>query len=134
MLSQLSYSWVFRRLTAAGLLSFYLVSFFYNGIVHVYEHSHSNEHVHFDNCESDACHLTLFHPNQIGGCNHKAHITEPHFDCFGCNDHLVLQIVVDNSVTKSFQPEGTSRLDHYYAHHPVSTKVEIFLRGPPQMI
>ena len=45
--------------------------------------------------EKDPCHISIFHPGESGGCNHKFHFTKQPGDCPLCHVTLVRQISID---------------------------------------
>lgn len=43
--------------------------------------------------EKDPCHIAIYHPGELGGCNHKFHFSKQLGDCPLCHIILVRQIV-----------------------------------------
>jgi hypothetical protein len=76
------------------LLSVYIFIFLVPpGLVPHSEHDHIGQ---LDKAlESDPCHIAMFHPGELGGCNHKSHFTKDPGDCPLCHVTLVRQIVPD---------------------------------------
>lgn len=60
-------------------------------------HSHHEVDTHeSDLCTTDACHITIYHPGQEGGCKHKSHITQSEGECLLCHVVLSRQLQTEN--------------------------------------
>ncbi|MEP6645661.1 MAG: hypothetical protein ABJC12_01110 [Saprospiraceae bacterium] len=47
--------------------------------------------------EKDPCHISIYHPGESGGCNHKYHISKQPGDCPRCHIILVRQLIVSSN-------------------------------------
>ena len=82
------------QLFAGVLLLVYASIFLFPpGLIPHSEHDHLGQ---LDTAvETDPCHLAMYHPGVVGGCQHKYHISKNHGDCRLCHLTLVRHIVPD---------------------------------------
>lgn len=53
-----------------------------------------------DSCEKDPCHISIYHPGLVGGCQHKFHYSQSPEKCPWCDLSLVFQISPEHSGLK----------------------------------
>lgn len=80
-----------RIMPAMTLMAIYLTALWHKGPAHYFHHSQTNEAIHDDHCEMDACHLTIYHRDLTHGCDHKAHIIAVQEKCHICHEILLKQ-------------------------------------------
>ncbi|MDQ3015742.1 MAG: hypothetical protein M3R25_03340, partial [Bacteroidota bacterium] len=54
--------------------------------------AHDHLSHHDDTCETDPCHIAIFHPGHTGACSHKYHLTQGHSDCPKCKLSILKQV------------------------------------------
>ena len=122
-----------KQLAGYLLLVVYTLSFFHSGIFHRHHHHELSTSAHFDGCEDDLCHATLYHKG-VKGCDHKAHLIAEQPTCPDCQHHFISPTIIDELVDEisvtagSVKVFGTTKapLAHYFNTNGI--------RGPPRMI
>ena len=121
------------QLAGSLLLVVYTLSFFHSGVFHLHHHHELSTSAHFDGCEDDLCHATLYHKG-VKGCDHKAHLLAEQPNCPDCQHHFISPTILDELVAQvSVAAESDNgfiateaRLAHYLSTNSI--------RGPPGMI
>lgn len=88
------YPFLNYRQWVIGLIALYLFIYIVPpGLIPHSEHDHLG--LTDDALEKDPCHISIYHPGESGGCNHKYHISKEPGDCPLCHVTMVRQIFSD---------------------------------------
>lgn len=127
------YNPIVKRLAGGLLLVVYTLSFFHSGIFHLHHHHDLSTAAHFDGCEDDLCHATLYHKG-VKGCDHKAHLIDEQPTCPDCRHHFLSPTIIDElSAEVSVIGESVNRFKVTEASLAHFRSIN-GIRGPPRMI
>ncbi|MEO1714895.1 MAG: hypothetical protein AAFU60_16310 [Bacteroidota bacterium] len=111
---------------------------------HDHHHGHSHDHNHKTTTahsksggykNQDPCHLRVYHPLALGGCEHAAHWVPVQEDCKLC-DCLLSVTELEFSAEKRISPTAIFRTYSDWVNHLVPLfGLEAYpLRGPPSLV
>ncbi len=115
------------------LLLFYVAAFVYSpvGLPHIH---HEDEIHNGDDCLTDACHISVYHPGSRGGCKHKSHFTRAIDECDLCNVVLPRQIISSTLPHTDFDVAFAFNPGFIFNETPLVEVCHHADRGPPSVI
>ncbi len=114
------------------LLCCYVGLFCSTQLHHSHEHAHAIEILHSEDHENDACHVTIYHPEQDKKCEHDLHFTTIENDCEYCeilNNNLQYN---QPKINKDFPTPEYALTIHRKESFIIDNEIELSCdRGPP---
>lgn len=86
-----------KRWTVVSLLLLYALGSSNFQFFHSLLHEHLATELHTDQNEADPCHITLYHQDRDGGCDHDSHIVK-HESCSLCHAQVPPAQIVEASL------------------------------------
>lgn len=112
----------------------YVIGFYHSSIDHTHHHAHSNQELHHPGCETDLCHVSIYHPNSNLGCDHKSHWTEAETPCYDCIQLIKHESIEELTETEVLRVSISSEFAWSPLHVYSAPQRVIHLRGPPSVV
>ena len=118
---------------AAMLLVIYACSSFFQSNPSLHSaHDHAIEDLGY--CAHDPCHLSIYHPGDPDGCNHKFHFTRGHEDCIDCHKLFLPQENTDSGFSFYLTLPKHKIVPALTCHLTSSPVCQTHNKGPPQLV
>ena len=97
-------------------------------------HVHEDHAAHFgDSCQSDPCHMAIYHHGSADSCDHKYHLTAAEEDCPFCHLIPMRQIAPELAAMQSWLGEKADRTFVFVSMQAWSRCIIHADRGPPSL-